>query len=307
MLYQRHDQFARRSSSMALTEKPTPIERFVQLIPLRYSLATLTWVILLGPVSFELANLVQNGTAPPYFPNPVNSLLGSLLLFYVFYAVRYVRLKVVAAEPSISEIMEGGKRAYESFFGRVSSTRPILVLFIILEALAFVSTLPGRSLSVTSTLDVITQVLLIFAFATLIWEYSVTNWGLHELGTSYLRLKSFLDDRFMGAKTIGSLALVLTSAYLVALLLFFLDTATFLPVLSPPFAIFWVTLLILGVIMFFLPLNSIHKRMQTEKVQHQRGLYSRVLSNQTLRRDQLNPQSGFQPGNSSETSPLERF
>ena len=261
-----------------MLEKPTPIERLVQLIPFRYPLATLAWVIILGPISFELANFLQNGTRPPYFPAPLNALAGSVLLFYVFYVVRYVRLKIAGAEPVVVQIMQGGEVAYQSIFGRVTKTRPILLLTIFLEALAFLSTLQGRSFSITSGLDVITQVLLILAFATLIWEYSVSNWGLHKLGTSHLKLKSFLEDRFMGAKTIGNLALSLTSAYLVGVLLFFLDTLTFLSIPLLLFAIFYLVLLALGITMFFLPLDSLHKKMLTEKIENQRELSREFLA-----------------------------
>lgn len=77
-------------------------------------------------------------------------------------------------------------------FGRVSNTGSMILLAVILEALAFISTLPGRSLSIISGLDVLTQVILIVAFASLIWEYSISSWGLHKVGSSHLKLKSFL-------------------------------------------------------------------------------------------------------------------
>lgn len=263
---------------MAILENPTPIERFVQLIPLRYPLAALVWVVILGPVSYGLSDYLQNGASPLYFPNPVNALLGGLLLFYLFIIVRYVRTSVATAEPSVTQIMVQGERAYDSIFGRVNNTRSIILLSVVLEALAFTSTLPGRSVSIISVLDVLTQVILIVAFASLIWEYSVSSWGLHKVGSSQLKLKSFLEDRFMGARTIGNMALSLTTVYLVGLVLFFLDTATFLPVLTAPFELFYLTLLAVGVVLFFLPLNSLHKKMLAEKGDRQRELSDRFLA-----------------------------
>ena len=258
-------------------EKPSPIERFVLLIPLRYPLAALGWVIILGPVSFGLSEYLQNGTSPFYFPNPVNAILGSLLLYYLLIIARYVRQRVAAAEQSVTQIIAEGELGYDSIFGRVTDKRSIILLSVILEVLAFISTLSGRTLSILSGLDVLSQIILIVAFATLIWEYSVSSWGLHKLGSSHLKLKSFLEDRFMGGKTIGSLALSLTTAYLIGLALFFLDTATFLPVLTLPFELFYLSLLAIGVVMFFLPLNSLHNKMRSEKTRQANELNQRFL------------------------------
>ena len=273
---------------MAIPEKPTPIERFVQLIPIRYPLAALAWVVILGPVSFGLFDYLQNGASPLYFPNPLNAFLGSLLLFYLFIIVRYVRASVASTEASVTEIMVGGEQAYDSIFGRVSNTRSIILLAVILEILAFTSTLPRRSISILSGFDVLTQVILIVAFASLIWEYSVSSWGLHKVGSSHLKLKSFVEDRFMGARTIGNMALSLTTVYLVGLALFFLDTETFLPVFTAPFELFYLTLLAVGVVLFFLPLNSLHKKMLAEK-----GDRQRELNGQFLRLKQSNQNNSF--------------
>ena len=216
-------------------------------------------------------------------------------MFYLFIIVRYVRTSVAAAEPSVTQIMVQGERAYDSIFGRVSNTRSIILLSVILEILAFISTLPGRSISILSGFDVLTQVILIVAFATLVWEYSVSSWGLHKVGTSHLKLKSFLEDRFMGARTIGNLALSLTTVYLVGLALFFLDTYTFLPVLTAPFELFYLTLLSVGVVLFFLPLNSLHKKMLAEKGDRQRELSGRFLAlKQSNRNNSFDEQASTQ-------------
>ena len=263
---------------MAIPEKPTPIEKFVQLIPLRYPLAAFAWTIILGPIGFRTANYLQSGATPFQSPNPVNEILGVLLGFYLYYIVRYLRLKIVAAEPQIAPILLGGEAAYHSAFGRVSSPRAIIILAVILEALALPVTNQGRTFSILSGYEVVTQVILILAFATLIWEYSAASWGLHKLGRSPLRLKSFLEDRFMGARSIGNVALSLTGAYLGGFLLFFLDSATFLKVTTDiSIGSFYLILFALGVLMFFLPLNSIHRKMQEQKNLDQIGLGRQLL------------------------------
>ena len=274
---------------MAVPEKPSPIEKFVQLIPLRYPLAAIAWTIILGPIGFRIANYLQSGATPFQSPNPVNEILGVLLGFYLYYIVRYLRLKVVAAEPQIAPILSGGEAAYHSAFGHFSNTRAIIILAVILEALALPVTNQGRTLSILSSYEVITQVILILALATLIWEYSAASWGLHKLGRSPLRLKSFLEDRFMGARSIGNVALSLTGAYLGGFLLFFLDSATFLKVTTDiNLASFYIILFALGVLMFFLPLNSIHRKMQEQKKLNQRDLGRQLVT--------------IKPGNNAQTS-----
>src|SRR5215467_393928 len=245
--------------------KPTLIERFVQLIPLRYPLALLAWVIILGQAGFGLANYIETGASPLYLPNPINAFFGFLLYLYLFYVVRYLRLRVMTAESSIAPIMSCGEGEYHSVFRRLNSTWPILLLTLILEALTGPATkFSDFTLSSIAIYNQITRVFVLLGFSTLVWEYSVSSWGLHRLGESNLRLKSFMEDRFMGARSIGNVALSLTFAYLAGLLLFFLDSATFIA-LSPEFVGFFLILLALGVIMFFLPLNSLHRKMQAEK------------------------------------------
>jgi hypothetical protein len=264
---------------MAMIEKPTPIERFVQLIPLRYPLAALAWTIIVGPVGFRVANYIQSGATPFQSPNPINEILGTLLIFYLYYTVRYLRLRIVKAERQITPIVSGGESEYDAIFGRVNSSRSIVLLTVVFEILALLVTSENLSLSAVTVYSKIDQVLLILAFSTLVWEYAISSWGLHKLGQSQLKLKSFLEDRFMGARSIGNVALSLTVAYLGGLLLFFLDSATFLPVTTNlGFASFYLILLALGVVMFFLPLNSIHKKMQIEKADNQRELGRQLLT-----------------------------
>jgi hypothetical protein len=263
---------------MADLEKPTVIERFVHLIPLKYPLAALAWTFIIGPIGFRTVNFAQSGATPFQSPNPVNEFLGTLLGFYLFLAVAYLRSTVVRSKALITPIMTGGEEAYHSVFGRLTDNRSIILLAVPLELLAFLVTSAYHSVSVLGFYNVVTQVVLILSFSSLIWEYSVASWGLHRLGKSPLKLRSFLEDRFMGAKSIGNVALSLTIAYLGGLLLFFLDSATFLPVLDPRFAEFYLGFLVLGVVMFFLPLNSVHRRMQAEKANRLRELNQQLLT-----------------------------
>ncbi len=259
--------------------KPSLIERFVMLIPLRYPYAALAWTIILGPIGFRAANYAAF-SFPLQSPNHGNEVSSVFLLFYLYYVVRYLRFRVLAAETSLASIVAEGEQAYQPIFGRLTANGPILLVAIIIEVPAYLSTSPSwGGAPFGGIYNLLTQIIEITAFSCFIWEYALASWGLHRLGESPLKLKSFLEDRFMGARAVGNLALSLTVAYLVGTLLFFIQLTTFLPVFGNiGFEGFFLILLALGVIMFFLPLNSVHKKMQAEKAAQQKVLNQQFLT-----------------------------
>lgn len=246
-------------------ENPTLIERFVKLIPLPYPLAALVWAAIIpsGPISY-LTQYIASGPAPFSFPNAV---LNLLLPFYLFYMSRYMRQKVVVSEAPIAARLSGGVEDYQRAFGRITQSLPALLIAafagtVILVAYASAGILPPIPSIILG--NIIVVYLNSLAFSTYLWEFAVASFGLHRLGGSSLKLGPFLDDRMMGSKPMGNLALSLTIAYFGGLLFSTLLFSTFLPssLLSD---VMLVVFLLLGVVFFFLPLNSIHAKMQAEK------------------------------------------
>jgi len=181
--------------------------------------------------------------------------------------IRYMRLRVVASEALIAPRLSGGVQDYQRAFGRLTQTAPAITLTAIMGTLllAFYATsgiLPSAPALIVA--NVIIVYLNILAFSTYFWEFATASLGLHKLGGSSLKLGPFLEDRMMGAKPMGSLALSLTIAYFGGLLLPTLLLSTILPSSIASSAILIATLL-LGVALFFLPLNSVHAKMQVEK------------------------------------------
>jgi hypothetical protein len=250
-------------------ENPTLIERFVKLIPLPYPLAALVWSAILptGP-SFYAIQYLATGTTPPLsLANLPNLLLNFLLPFYFFLMVRYMRLRVVASEAPIAARLSGGERDYQLAFGRMTQTTPVIILAAILGTwLLALYASSGILLPVPSAIvgTIIIVYLNSLSFTTYLWEFATASLGLHRLGGSSLKLGSFLEDRMMGSKPMGSLALYLTIPYYGGLLLTDLLLSTFLPS-SISGTIVFIALLLLGIALFFLPLNSIHAKMQAEK------------------------------------------
>jgi hypothetical protein len=249
-------------------ENLTFVERFVKLIPIPYPLAALVWSLVLpGSPGFYAIQYLTLGSTPFSFANLPNALLNLLLSFYLFVIVRYVRLRVVAAEALIAPRLSGGEQDYQQAFGRMTQTAPVVLLtmalgtpILALYAIAgILSTVPAIILA-----NIIVVYVSSLSFTTYLWEFAVASWGLHKLGGPSLRLGSFLEDRMMGSKPMGNLALFLTIPYYGGLLLTDLLFSTFLPSSLLGTAMF-IAFLFLGVALFLLPLNSIHARMQAEK------------------------------------------
>lgn len=270
-------------------EKPTLIERFVSLVPVPYPVAALFWpATFLGPPGELTIQYLTTGR--PSLPDIPGALLHFLLLFYLLLTVRYIRLRVVAAEGQIAARLIGGEQDYHRAFGRMTQTAPVLVLTAVLGTFLVVFSASLGDLPTAPGLIAFEIVIAYFeslAFSTYLWEFATASLGLHKLGGSSLRLESFLEDRMMGSKPMGSLALSLTTAYYGALLLAVLLFSTFSTstVFSTPV---FTTFLLLGVALFFLPLNSVHGRMQAEKRRLLREItarYPRLTQDTSMRGD----------------------
>ena len=114
----------------------------------------------------------------------------------------------------------------------MTQTAPVIILAPILGAVllalyASLGVLPA--IPSVIVINIIIVYLNALVFMTYFWEFAMASWGLHRLGGSFLRLGSFLEDRMMGSKPMGNLALSLTAAYFGGLLLTYLLLSTFLP------------------------------------------------------------------------------
>ena len=262
-------------------ENLTLLERFVSLIPLPYPVAALIWSLVLSSgFLFDAITYLTSGTTLLSVAGLPNAFLNFLLPFYLFLMVRYMRVKVVALEAPIAARLSGGERDYHQAFGRMTQTAPVVIFTasfgtILLSTYASIGILPTAPLLIVA--NIIVVYLAILGFTTYLWEFAIASFGLHKLGGSSLRLESFLEDRMMGSKPMGNLALSLTTAYYGALLITFLLFSTFLPSSIPsiPSTAIFYAFLLLGVMLFFLPLNSIHAKMQAEKRRLIRELGSR--------------------------------
>ena len=279
-------------------ERPTYWERFINLLPVPYTAGSLIIAaIIAGPgrylvgylETFDIYKALQDPFTPPTQSFPLwrtvlNDTVSFLLLFFIFYMIRYMRLKLVAAEPELLPVSPEGEETFHRVFGRVSRPWPPIILASML--FFFNAVLPYQILGSGQSQPIelvapfaflfsfVTFPLVFAVFATFIWVYFSSIWGLHKLGKAHLKLKSFNEDPMLGVRPIGSISLSLALAYFTGLgglgLLISLG-----PTIELPSIVLLSLLIPLGAAMFFLPLNSIHQRMLEGKQREQSSIRSR--------------------------------
>ena len=247
-------------------ETPTLIERFIGLVRLPNPLAVLFWALILGSPTYFLVEYLVKGKSTFDIGNLGNESLFVLVPFYLFFMVGYMRKKVVAAEAPIVPRLAGGEADYHNAFGNVTSTIPVILLSALLSPIALSASF-GDFKPETAGLaiyDVFSTYLSGLAFSTYLWMFANASLGIYKLGRSSLKLGPYLEERMRGAKPLGNLALSLTAAYyggvLLLILLFYGNIGTNMPLQA-----YFATILVLGIALFLLPLNIIHKKMQEEK------------------------------------------
>ena len=269
-------------------ERPTLVERFLGMFHLPYLLACLILGALVGPVGQFLGIYLDTLSLDKAFtgtflfsysgaPVPVEvGLFGFasyfLVIFWVFYGLGYLRLKLISAEQALSELSPDGETGFHRAFGGISSNKTPVILSTVLS-IVFLSTYlfgfsspPGVCIwcggFFLPLYGWLSTILTSVGLSWFVWIYFRSLWGIHLFGKGPLRLKSFYEDRMLGLRPVGSLALTF------ALVFFVLGALGILSLLiSPdPFSIVVITaLIVFGVVMFFLPLNSIHAKMMSAK------------------------------------------
>jgi hypothetical protein len=284
-------------------ERTTPLERVIRLLPLRYPLGALLLALLAGApglflsVLLDTANFGQTVSElfgyPAGGPASLLSLLGravwTFLVFYVFLASRFLRSRLVGAEPIVRAVAPEGEQTLHQVFARISRLGPPLVFGLIW----LVPTLPalvGEFAGVHGAAELVFQVgsnaLIFLGIGTVVHVYTAGLRGIHELGRRDLQLRPYYDDPMLGLRPLGALSLSFAFVYFLGIGLGGL--ATFLTP-DPQFRslqslLVLLSLIVLGVVMFFLPLRSLHRRMveccrQNELVLHRE--YARLVANRT--------------------------
>lgn len=210
----------------------------------------------------------------------------SVLLFYLFYMIHFMHMRLVKAKPSLLSLLSEDEEAFQRIFGSVSKNwPPILIgLFLIVSfSLQSIPEIPGNfSVYCTDISNVIflavSYPLWFMVFSTFAWVYFSSIRGLHQMGDAELELKPFYEDRMLGVRPIGSLSLSFAFTYFTGLgILALLPFAVSQETLSTGYLGILVVLSFLGVAFFFLPLNTIHRKMVEAKRLELQNIHNRLI------------------------------
>lgn len=277
-------------------ENSTLTERFVEVLHIPFNVGCLVLSIIFGPLGAILFVYVQTNNLDEaifktiYFflgvhPTLLQSVIGlaflSIILYYFLYMIRYMRLKVVATERLLLPILLEGEDTFHKAFGSVSRHGPSVLIDLLLIFIFVFQDFPNIPKNFISFCD--TPVNLAFLvvsfpfwfliFGTFAWVYFSSIRGLYQLGQTSLKLKSFREDKMLGVRPMGSLSLALAFTYFAGLGILALLPIVMIPDSSSPFytsLLFVLTML--GILFFFLPLDTIHKKMVNEKHRERKAL-----------------------------------
>lgn len=255
-------------------ERSTVVEWLIGFIPLPYLGGALLVAALVSPLGDVLALYLDTWdlnaalTALPPGPPwliPVQVILWVAVPFSVAWATRYMRLEVFQAKAAILPLLPRGEEAYHQAFGSVSSFWPPVAAATLLFAFfTFQIGLPTGG-PFTQIFDYAFGWVYLLLLSTFIGVYLTATLGLHALGKD-LRPKAHDEDSMLGLRPLGSLSLSLARPFLAVTAVVALWISSNWPLLSNLETIGFVTALaVVGVVMFFLPLNRVHQAMVRER------------------------------------------
>lgn len=226
------------------------------------------------------------GAAVAVATTPVAILIYALVSF-AFYVPRYMRLRVEETGKALVPLHPDHEQGYRQAFAPAFALRPqvvawllflaVLLLALSVPALMGTGAAPIQFASGASTgledlaglFSLASFVVTTLALSSVVWSHWSVSMGIRRFGDSALELRPFYEDGFLGLKPIGSLALSLATAYFVFIGLFL---ATLLAPPAPPTTADFVGmgglligLVFLGLLLFFLPMRTLHDRMVRER------------------------------------------
>jgi len=234
-------------------EQLTLFERFVKGLRIPYWLACLLLAVIPGYASSNFGESL------------LSLVLWTLLAFYMFYIIRYMRTKVVEAESEIAPLCPQGEETFHKAFSRLPKSKPQLVLWLTIGLISifYFSRLFRFSTYLDTALTIASISSFAVAWGTVFWVYTSSIYGLHSLGKQPLKLKAYSEDTMLGVGPLGYLSLHLAVIYLSAIALGAVATSLYADLFTITSLLAFV---IIGGAFFFLPLTSVHRLMLSARL-----------------------------------------
>ncbi len=272
------------ANSVAGKDNSTLVERSIGRLPLPYWVSCIVIAVLMGPPVQFLSALVDTSSLDKAFSLTFNSgfsttfsvavspaqgieaqTIWTVTLLVVLYIPRFMRLRLQTYAADLVPISPSGAGTLRKAFGGIYQLRPAVVVSGVIGALSLpyiyfqTNLITGAATLLYLT---ISNVIVSLVFGTIIWVYFRSLWGLYKFGKEPLKLMTHDEDPMLGVRPIGSISLSLFLSYILVIGFGGLEL-----VLSPdPVSLsLLLVLALLGGFMFFLPLNSMHKKMLAEK------------------------------------------
>jgi len=236
------------------------------------------WAVIIGFVPTRLLATLDYLIVPPaglggYFLD--TALVLSLFLVYFVYAIHFISKRMERLDNYVTQMNPDQPVNALRIPFRLANVFAVWVVLLLAITLLF--GLPSPAAIFSEHITVIAY--FFFILASFLWIYGYSMYAIHRAGKLPLRLKPFTEDRTLGLRPFGSASLRLASIYAV-----FPVTWTFVELVSIDveipgglaitFApirltdiIFSVGLILVGIVLFFLPLLSIRKRLLDAKRQ----------------------------------------
>lgn len=239
--------------------------------------------ILLLPVSYYLLGLWSDFLSSGIiFSSP----LLALVIVYAHFSVRYIRGRLTGLADYADSIREDGSTTDLKGLYRLRGVAvTYLVLMGTVQTVFTFLVLPGRYLLFQKLGISIPFFFWNVFLCTFFWVWVYSMYKIYRMGKLPLKLMSFTEDRTLGLKPFGRGSLQLTAVYVAFLASIFITTVP-LSQYSSAIIVLEMGLLLLGLVIFFLPLLTLHSKLvaaKQEALQWITPQYSALV--QKLRKD----------------------
>ena len=215
------------------------------------------------------------------------SLVLSLIVLYFVYSMRYITKRIDRLSDYVKEMSPDNPKLQLAPPYRPSRVLPIWIF--LLGVLTLVSPIPFTVEGIVSNhILVFSYFVLILAF--FLWTYGSSMLAIYRAGKLPLQLKPFTEDRTLGLKPFGTVSMRLASVYAIfPIIVTILQLVTInvevpggvtvgLGSLRASDLVILGGLILVGVVLFLLPLIGIHRRLQDARRQELNWITPRYTS-----------------------------